>query len=123
MVSKTDSGASGTDTAKIALSLFIVVAAVVAYYWFGEQPLLYRVIGLLVAMGASIALFVTTAKGLALWSFLKDSRTEARRVIWPTNQETMQTTLIVMLIVFIVGLFLWLLDMLLAYLFTLLTGI
>ena len=44
------------------------------------------------------------------WTLIKDARGEIRRVVWPTRDETVQTTLIVLVLVLIFALILWLLD-------------
>jgi len=59
---------------------------------------------------------MTTAKGRLLAAFFGNARTEVRKMVWPTRVETTQTTLIVIAVVIMVGIFLWLLDMLLAWL-------
>jgi preprotein translocase subunit SecE len=64
-----------------------------------------------------------TARGKSTVEFFKDARTEVRKVVWPTRAETVQTTVTVFIIVFLIGLFLWLLDMLLSGLFKTITGI
>jgi preprotein translocase subunit SecE len=81
-----------------------------------------RVLGLLAAVGLAVAVGLTTEKGASLWRFLQESRAELRRVDWPTRAETVQTTLAVMAMVVLVGLALWLIDMLLFWLVRLLTG-
>jgi preprotein translocase subunit SecE len=73
--------------------------------------LIYRVLGLVVVVGASVAIAFTTDKGQSLWQFVLESKQEVRRVVWPTRDETVRTTLLVFAMVFIVGLILWLLDM------------
>ena len=49
--------------------------------------------------------------GKILWSYFQNSRTELRKVVWPTRVETMQTTLIVSIVVIVAGVFLWFLDL------------
>lgn len=123
MVSKAEVQESRGDVLKLSLAGLVVAAAIVAFYFFSEESLLYRVIGLLAAAGVAAAIFYQTARGQSLWRFFQDSRTEVRKVVWPTRAETMQTTLIVAVLVVIVGLFLWLLDMFLSFGFQFLTGI
>jgi len=53
----------------------------------------------------------TTAKGKGVWGFVLESKQEFNRIVWPTRDEAIRTTLLVFLMVFIVGLVLWLLDM------------
>jgi preprotein translocase subunit SecE len=68
------------------------------------------VIGLLVALAVVLAIAYQTQKVRETWGFLKESRTEVRKVVWPTRRETMQTTAIVIVIVSILAVALWLLD-------------
>jgi preprotein translocase subunit SecE len=83
---------------------------------FAGESLLYRVLAL-VAL-ALVAGFVAlqTAKGKAFFQLFKEAKNEIRRVVWPTRQETLQTTAIVVLTVLLVGLALWGLDTLLGWL-------
>ncbi len=122
MNSKVETKASAFDTVKLAIALLIVIAAVAGYYYFADQSHLFRVLGLLAAIGVAIAVVFQTDKGRNAWGFLHDAQIEVRKVVWPTKQETIQTTLIVMVMVFIVGLFLWLLDMFLSWIVQLVTG-
>ena len=90
--------------------------------YFSDESLLYRVIGLLVIAGVAMAIAVTTARGDSAWTMIKGARTEIRKVIWPTRQETTQTTIIVMIFVVVCGLFFWALDSFLGWLASLLLG-
>jgi preprotein translocase subunit SecE len=65
---------------------------------------------------------LTTELGRTVWGFALESRQEVRKVVWPTREETMRTTLLVFAMVFIVGLILWLLDMFLFWGVRFLTG-
>jgi preprotein translocase subunit SecE len=49
-------------------------------------------------------------RGQALWKFIQGSRVEIRKVIWPTRQETLQTSLTVMVFALVMALFFWVLD-------------
>jgi preprotein translocase subunit SecE len=69
-----------------------------------------------------LGMMLTTEIGLAVWSFVLESKLEVRKVVWPTREETMRTTLLVFAMVFIVGLILWLLDMFLFWGVRLITG-
>ena len=122
MVSKTEVQDSRGDVVKYVLALAIVAAAVAAFYLYAEESLLYRVLGVLVAVGVAGAIFYQTESGRQLWGFSQAARTEVRKVVWPTRAETMQTTLIVFVLVILVGLFLWLLDLLLGSGFQMVTG-
>ena len=118
----TETQASGLDTVKLAAALLLLAAAVVAFYWFSDQSLLLRVLGLLAVAGISIAVASQTAVGRNLWGFLGSTRTEVRKVVWPTRAETIQTTMAVMFLVVIMGVILWLLDMFLFWAIRMITG-
>jgi preprotein translocase subunit SecE len=105
-----------------AVSVVIVMAAVYANSYFGGESLLYRVLGLLAASVVAGLIAFQTVQGKAFWLLLKGARTEIRKVVWPTRQETVQTTLIVSLVVIVAGLLLWGLDTLLGWLVSLVIG-
>jgi preprotein translocase subunit SecE len=65
---------------------------------------------------------MTSGVGRELWRFIQGSRIELRKVVWPNRQETGQTTLVIIFFVIIMGIFFWLLDMLLAWAARMLTG-
>ena len=90
-----------------------VVVGVAAFYYFSEIQLLYRVLGLIGVLLAVVAMLLTTAMGRSVWSFVIESRQEVRKVVWPTRDETMRTTLMVLAMVSVVGIVLWALDLLL----------
>jgi preprotein translocase subunit SecE len=98
------------DVVKQVISVIFVVAGVAAFYYFSDFPLLYRVLGLIVVIGAAVGLVLTTEVGKNVWNFMLESKQEVKRVVWPTREETMRTTLMVFVMVFIVGLVLWILD-------------
>ena len=111
------------DVVKQVFSVVFVVAGVAAFYRFSEAvPLLYRVIGLLVVVLAAMGLMLTTEIGKNVWLFVLESKQEVRKVVWPTREETVRTTLLVFAMVTIVGLILWFLDMFLFWGVRFLTG-
>ncbi len=65
----------------------------------------------------------TTEKGSTFLSFAKESRTEVRKVVWPTRQEANQTTLIVLAATLIMALILWGLDGIIVRVVGFITGI
>ena len=117
------------DIVKQVFSVVFVVAGVAAFYYFStdhsyfkEVRLLYRVLGLVVIVLMVLGMMLTTDLGRTVWSFVLESKQEVRKVVWPTREETMRTTLLVFAMVFIVGLILWLLDMFLFWGVRSLTG-
>ena len=104
------------DTVKWIIVVALLAVAVVGNSYYSDQSLLYRVLAI-VAIGVVAALVaLQTAKGIAFWALVKGSRTEIRKVVWPTRQETVQTTMIVVAFVLLAALLLWGLDGLLAWL-------
>lgn len=73
-------------------------------------------------MTVVLAMMLTTELGQRIWGFAIESRQEIRKVVWPTRDETIRTTLLVFAMVFIVGFVLWLLDMFLFWGVRVLTG-
>ncbi|MFN4262836.1 MAG: preprotein translocase subunit SecE [Thioalkalivibrionaceae bacterium] len=110
MANPTEQESGALDTAKLALVVVILIAAIFGYYWAGDASTLLRVVGLLVAVAVAVAIGYTTHKGRQLAGFLGNSRTEVRKMVWPTRIETTQTTLIVIAITILVALMLWLMD-------------
>ncbi|MDG4550282.1 MAG: preprotein translocase subunit SecE [Candidatus Contendobacter sp.] len=110
------------DTFKLLAAGAIILSALVAFYVFATHSLLARVIGLLAATGVAVAIALKTERGAEALEFIQDARTELRKVAWPTRAETTQTTLVVIAMVVIMGLLLWLLDVLLFWLVRLITG-
>ena len=97
------------------LSLVTLMIGIVMFYYFSEIRLFYRVLGMLVVIGMSIIILYQTDFGKTAYSYIIDSKVELKKVTWPTKQETTQTALGVIVIVVIIGLILWLLDMLFAW--------
>lgn len=107
----TESSNSSKDGLKWAVTITLLIAIIVGNYMFGESLHVVARVLVLLVMGA-LALFTAafTEKGKAFIEFAKDSRLEVRKVVWPTRQETVQTTLIILAVSTIVGLVLWGLD-------------
>ncbi len=102
---------TATDKAKLALAAGVFLAGVVGFYLLEEQSDLIRVIGMVAVAALSVAIAMTSEPGKNAWAFAQEARQELRRVVWPTRQESIQTTLIVLVMVFIVAVLLWLMDM------------
>jgi len=95
---------------KIAVAALIAVGAFVAFYWLGDKPTVVRLAVLLALLGAAVAVMWLTQAGRAFAAFSRESWEEAKRVVWPTRKETFQTTGVVFLFVFLMALFLWIVD-------------
>jgi len=122
MSTQVESSASVGDVVKQVFSIVFVIAGLAGFYYFSEYPLLYRVLSLVVIVLIAMGLMLTTQVGQGFWTFALESKQEVRKVVWPTRQETIRTTLLVFAMVLIVGVILWLLDMFLFWGVRLLTG-
>ncbi len=122
MNANAEASSSALDTLKLLVAVALLVAGIVGFYWFEGHSNLLRVIGLLAAAVVAGFVAVQTEKGRAIWSFFGESRTEVRKVVWPTRQDAMQTTLIVLLVVILMSLFMWGVDAILFSIVKSLTG-
>lgn len=89
--------------------------ATVGFQYYASLHLGVRLSGLLGLVVGALGIAYTTTQGQAALEFVKNAKAEARKVVWPTRQETMQSTLAVVVMVLVASLFLWLLDSLLLY--------
>ncbi|WP_227370380.1 preprotein translocase subunit SecE [Halomonas sp. M20] len=103
------------DGAKWAAVVALVALAVIGNSYFSDHALLYRVLGVVVLGAAAAAIALMTTKGRELTELARNARKEIQRVVWPTRQETIQTTAIVLVAVLVVGLMLWLIDTILGW--------
>ena len=117
-----EAAVSRLDPLKWGVVIILVAAGVVGNSIYADQSLLYRVIALIAAAGVAGWVASTTEKGGAFWQLIKGARTEIRKVVWPTRPETTQTTLIVVVFVFVMALILWALDSLLGWLVSMVIG-
>ncbi|MEW8640444.1 MAG: preprotein translocase subunit SecE [Candidatus Thiodiazotropha sp.] len=122
MNSKSQVEASSLDTAKLVLAVGIIVGGIYAFYYLDSYSQLLRVLGLLALVVVAAFITYQTAVGRTVWEFASASRIEVRKVVWPSRQETVQTTLIVFVMVLIMGIVLWLFDMMLGAILKALTG-
>ena len=109
-------GNSAADIAKLAVAGLILVAAIFAYYWYNEFQTWQRLLILLGGFVASGAIAYTTRAGHAAKDFLSESLFELRKVVWPTRQETIQTTAVIFVVVIVLSLILGLIDFTLKWL-------
>ena len=110
MNTSAETSGQALDWLKWMLVIGILGAGVFGNWYYGDQSLLYRVIALLVLGLSAFAITIQTEKGRNAWTLIKEARGEIRRVVWPSWEETTQTTLIVLVLVLIFALLLWLLD-------------
>ena len=122
MTEHAENGASALDIAKLVASAAILVGGIAAFYLLVDVPLAVRWLIVLGALAAGIVVALQSAQGREFWQFVQGSRIELRKVVWPTRQETMQTTMVVVVAIIVLGIFFWLLDMALGAITRALTG-
>lgn len=122
MNAKAEAKDSRFDLVKWLIVAALVVVGVVGNQYFSAESILYRVLGLVVLAAVAGVVALKTARGQAFAVLLKEARVEIRKVVWPTRQETTQTTLIVVAVVLVMALLLWGLDSLLGLLVSLIVG-
>ena len=118
------------DIVKWLLAIAVFASAVVGNVYFSElaeiaslpQSLILQVLAVVALVAVSVLLALSTTKGRSFVVLLKEANVERRKVVWPTRQETVQTTLIVVVVVFVAGLMLWAIDSLFGWLIRLLIG-
>ena len=112
----------GKNIALWGLVFILLAATVVGNSVFAEKSLLIRVVAVVIAFAAAAITALQTLQGKALLTFSRESIKEVRKVVWPTRQETIQTTLIIFAFTVVMGLFLFLIDGALIWLVELITG-
>lgn len=122
MKANTGSAGASLNGLKWLVVALLIGGAVVGNVYYADQSLLYRVIGILVLALVAAYIAVQTSQGAAFWKLSKEARTEIRKVVWPSRQESTQTTLIVVGFVVLMSLILWGLDTLLGWLVSLAIG-
>lgn len=99
-----------TDKIKLLAAVLMVIAGIAGFYYLADSPAVVRLGAILAGFAAAIAIFWFTQAGRQFFTFSQESVVEARKVVWPTRKETIQTTGIVFAFVVVMALFLWLVD-------------
>ncbi len=99
-----------SDNILWGLAALLISSGIVGQYIFASQSLLIRIVALLVVTALSVALVARTQFARKSWAYWLDCLVELRKVVWPTKQETIQSTIAVLAMVFIMGIVLWSID-------------
>ena len=110
------------DTLKLLVAGGVLLGGVVGYYSYPDVPVVVRALGVMVALAIAVVIALKSVQGQALWRFVQGSRVEMRKVVWPTREEAIQTTIAVLVFALIMGVFFWLLDLFLLWFTRFLTG-
>jgi preprotein translocase subunit SecE len=115
VVSKTEQSTSTIDTFKLMTAVLVLIAGIVGFHYFDDKSQLLRVLGMLAVVVVAFFIAASSEPGRRGLDFVKDARVEVRKVVWPTRQETLQTTIAVLFMVVLVAIMLWLFDMFLGW--------
>ena len=110
MVVNMENQSPKVDAVLLSIAIATLSLGVAGQYFFASQPLLFRIVGFLAAAGVAVFLFARTRFGQKIWVYWQDSLVELRKVVWPTKQETIHSTIAVLAMVFVMGLVLWSID-------------
>ncbi|MDO8989165.1 MAG: preprotein translocase subunit SecE [Sideroxyarcus sp.] len=110
------------DKIKLLVALLLIAAGVVGFYALQDSAAVLRVLSVLFGVLLATGVLWTTASGKQFFGFAQDSVAEAKRVVWPTRKETIQTTAVVILFAVVMALFLWGVDAILLSLVNLMMG-
>ena len=108
----------------LAWSAIITLAAVgvFANSYFSDVALALRLAVWIVLVCIVIGLAALTTQGKRFWSFSKDARMELRKVVWPTKDETIKTTMVIAGLVVVMAIIMWGVDSILLWMIGWLTG-
>ena len=104
-----------SSTSYLILSIGVLITGMILFYYYSDVRLFYRVVGMISVVIFSAFIAYQSDFGKLVYSYVTDSKVELKKVTWPTKQETTQTTLGVIFVVIVVGILLWLFDMLLGW--------
>jgi len=123
MATQEKSASTWLDTALLWLAVIVLCGSIFGYYWFEATVNdLIRVVGMLGGGIVAVLIALQTEMGRTAWGYIQGSRTELRRVVWPNRQETLQTTLMVVIVVLVLATFIWAMDIVLGWAVQLLAG-
>ncbi|MDP2227352.1 MAG: preprotein translocase subunit SecE [Moraxellaceae bacterium] len=110
MSTQFESSARKLDWVKWLVVVVLLVAATLGNQYAADISVWIRMGAVVVVSLVALGLALTTAKGRDLIEMSKKSWIEAQKIVWPTKDETWQTTLIVLAVVVVASLLLWFVD-------------
>ncbi|MCE9680201.1 preprotein translocase subunit SecE [Shewanella sp. AS1] len=123
MTTNTENQGNSLDIVKWGLVVILLAAAIIANQMYSEASVLVRAIGVVVAFAIAGFIALQTNKGKQALTFARESHIEVRKVVWPTRQEALNTTFIVLAATGILALILWGMDAVLLRIVNFITGV
>jgi preprotein translocase subunit SecE len=111
------------DKIKLSLALLIIAVGISGFYLLAEMPLVVRVGGFIVSLIIAALVSLTSETGKTFANYVRESWIELKKVVWPTRKETIQSTGLVLAFVFVMAVFLWGVDWVLASIIRMLMGV
>ncbi|MBR9885790.1 MAG: preprotein translocase subunit SecE [Saccharospirillum sp.] len=113
MNAQVESNNTALDWIKWIVVAALMIAVIGGNFYFGDQSMLVRALAVVFVSLVAVGIALTTARGKYINRLRKEAWVEVRKVVWPTRQETTQTSLVVIGVVLVVALILWGVDSLL----------
>jgi preprotein translocase subunit SecE len=122
MKKQVDSKKSGYSINTI-VSIVILVASLAVFYLnpLALTSLLFKVLILVAGLVVAGLVFISGSEGKSFVSFMKETKIELKKVVWPSREETTKTTGMIIIAVIIVSIFLWIVDAFFTWMVQLLT--
>jgi preprotein translocase subunit SecE len=112
----TVSNISAADYAILFAGLLVIGLGIFAYYYFNPQWASWvRTLVFVAGLVGGCIIAALSQPGKSFLKFLDAALLEVRKVVWPTKEETTQTTMVVAVAVIVVGLMMLLIDFLLSH--------
>ena len=119
---QTPAVSSSKDNALLTLSIIAILGGIAAFYWFDELGLLLRIGMVILGLAAGAGLLWLSTYGREFVQFAQAARVELRKVVWPTQKETRDTTIVVFVFAVAMGFFFFFLDLILTWMTRFLGG-
>jgi preprotein translocase subunit SecE len=103
------------DKLKLVLSILLLIVGIAGFYLLADKPLVVQILAFIAGLVASLFVMWTSDSGKNILKFVNESISEAKKVVWPTRKETIQTTVAVFVMVFVMAVFLAMVDVGFAY--------
>ena len=123
MTTNTESQGNSLDILKWGVAIILLAAAVIGNQLYSEASVVVRALGVIVAFAVAGFIALQTEKGKKALVFAREAHIEVRKVVWPTRQEALNTTFIVLAATAILAVILWGMDFVLLRIVNLITGV
>ncbi|MBT1446634.1 preprotein translocase subunit SecE [Shewanella sp. JM162201] len=123
MTTNTENQGNALDIVKWGVAILLLAAAIVGNQMYSEASVVVRALAVIVAFAIAGFIALQTEKGKQALAFARESHIEVKKVVWPTRQEALNTTFIVLAATGVLALILWGLDAVLLKIVNLITGV